>query len=54
MNPAWLIYHIIDAIRSPSSRPPARDVYCPAWLAEFLGAAGLGFLYCLIVGALIR
>ena len=27
---------------------------CPAWLAEFLGAAGLGFLYCLIVGALVR
>lgn len=54
MNPAWLFYHIIDALRSPSSRPSVRDVYCPAWLAVFLGAAGLGFLVTLIVGALVR
>ena len=26
---------------------------CPAWLAVFLGAAGLGFLVTLIVGALL-
>ena len=53
MNPSWLFWHIIEAIRSPSRRPPVRDVYCPLWLAEFLGAAGLGFLYCLIVEALL-
>ena len=52
MNPSWLIHHIIDAIRSPSNRPPVRDVYCPLWLAVFLGAGGLGFLLSLIVGAL--
>ena len=26
---------------------------CPLWLAVFLGAAGLGFLLSLIVGALL-
>lgn len=54
MNKGWLIYHIIDVLRSPSRRPPVRDVYCPLWLAVFLGAWGLGFLVSLIVGALIR
>ena len=54
MNPAWLFWHIVDALRSPSNYSPVRDVYCPAWLAAFLGAGGLGFLVTLIVGALIR
>ena len=33
---------------------PVLSGRCPAWLAVFLGAAGLGFLVTLIVGALIR
>lgn len=48
MNPGWLFYHIIDVLRSPSNRPPVRDVYCPEWLAVFLGAAGLAFLFTIV------
>ena len=54
MNPSWLFWHIIDALRSPSNRQPERDVYCPAWLARTLGATGLGFLVTLIIGAFPR
>lgn len=54
MNPAWIFHHIVDALRSPSNRPPVRDVYCPVWLAVALGSAGLGFLVTLIAGALWR
>lgn len=53
MNPGWLFHHIIDVLRSPSNRPPVRDVYCPEWLAVFLGAAGMGFLGMALVAALV-
>jgi len=54
VNPAWLFYHFLDALRSPKYRPRPRDVYCPAWLAVGLGNAGLGFLVALIAGAFPR
>lgn len=40
MNPSWLILHIVDAIRSPSSPHPA-DGYCPDALATGLGMAAV-------------
>ena len=50
MNPAWLFYHIIDALRSPSNYSPVRDVYCPAW-ATLFGWYFLGALTALILRA---
>lgn len=50
MNPSWLFLHILDVLREPSRRPE-RDIYCPLWLAVFLGAWGLGFLVTLLIGA---
>lgn len=52
MNPSWLFWHLLDALRVPSNRPE-RDVYCPLWLASGLGAAGFVFLLTLILAALL-
>ena len=54
MNPAWLFYHLLAVLRSPSNRPRPRDVYCPVWVAVILGADGLVFLVALIAGEFPR
>ena len=38
MNPAWLFYHLLDALRVPSNRP-TRNVYCSKALAARFGIA---------------
>ena len=50
MSKDWLFWAVVDALRAPSNRPE-RDIYCPLWLAFFLGAWGLGFLITLLIGA---
>jgi hypothetical protein len=39
MNPSWLFWHFLDALRSPSNRQPERDIYCSEVLAARLGIA---------------
>ena len=51
MSKDWLFHHIIDVLRSEAYRRPERDIYCPLWLAVFLGAWGSGFLITLLIGA---
>ncbi len=41
MNPNWLILHIIEALRVPSSPPHPADGYCSDALAIGLGAAAV-------------
>jgi hypothetical protein len=41
MNPAWLILHIIDALRVPSSPPHPADGYCTDALALGLGVVAV-------------
>jgi hypothetical protein len=38
MNPDWLFWHLLDAVRVPSNRPE-RDIYCSKALAARLGIA---------------
>ncbi len=41
MNPSWLILHIVDALRVPSSPPHPADGYCSDALAFGLGVAAV-------------
>lgn len=49
MSKDWLFYHLLEALRVPSSQPE-RDVYCPAWVTLF-GWYFLGALTALIARA---
>jgi hypothetical protein len=39
VNPSWLFWNLLDALRSESYRRPERDVYCSEALAARLGIA---------------
>ena len=39
MNPSWLFYHLLDALRSEAYRRPERNIYCSEALAVRLGIA---------------
>lgn len=51
MNPSWLILHIIDALRVPSSPPHPADGYCSDALATGLGMAAVVVFIASIVWA---
>ena len=43
-------FTVLDVIKQvKASARQARDGYCPDWLAAFLGAAGLAFLFTIVV-----
>ena len=52
MNPSWLFWHVIDALRTPSDSPRPRDIYCSKALAARLGiaAAVLAVVICGVIG----
>jgi hypothetical protein len=53
VNPSWLILHIVDALRVPSSPPHPADGYCSDALAFGLGvAAVVSFVAILVRGVL--
>ncbi len=41
MNPSWLFWHIIAALRVPSADPHPADSYCSDALAYGLGVAAV-------------
>jgi hypothetical protein len=39
VNPDWLFWHLLDALRVPSDSPRPRNIYCSEALAARLGIA---------------
>jgi hypothetical protein len=50
MNKSWLFWHIVEVLRTPTGSRKL-DIFCPAWLAKSLGAAGFCCLVALLVVA---
>ena len=53
MNPSWLFWHIIDALRVPSSPPHPADGYCSVALATGLGVAAVVAFVAILVWAVL-
>jgi hypothetical protein len=53
MNPSWLILHIVDALRVPSSPPHPADDYCTDALAFGLGVAAVVAFVAILAWAII-